>query len=51
MLDVPEVVNHLSPKKTETRRKRTDMTTALDMAPGLELKYIDPEITMTDMIT
>jgi hypothetical protein len=33
----------------ETKRNKSDMTTAFDMEPVPVLKYIEPEITMTEI--
>jgi hypothetical protein len=33
----------------ETKRNKSDMTTALDMEPPPELKYIEPEMMMTEI--
>ena len=49
--ELPEIVNHLIPKKIETRRNNRAITIAPDIAPGLELKYIDPEMTIIDIRT
>ena len=49
ILDSPDGVNHLIPKNIEMSKNNKDITTALDIEPVVELRYIEPEITMTEI--
>jgi len=49
ILDAPDDVNHRIPKYMKISRTRIDITIPFDIAPGRILKYIEPEITITEI--